>query len=161
VAKITQGRVGLTATNQSRRRIRRSGSEAPRSPVVSPYQRIYALVRRIPRGQLATYGQIAQLIDGCTARMVGYALAALPHGKDVPWHRVINSLGTISLRKAGDGALEQRFLLEKEGIRFNRAGKVDLASVRWAPDNRKGKVEGNPAQGAATIRKRAPSKVAR
>jgi len=97
----------------------------------SVYQRIYAWVRRIPSGRVATYGQIAAKIDGCSARMVGYAMAALPRGTNVPWHRVINSQGAISPRHRGEGAQRQRFLLEKEGVAFNAGGRVDLKAVRW------------------------------
>lgn len=97
----------------------------------SPYERIYSLVARIPRGRIATYGQIARLAgipNG--ARQVGYALAALRSGHQLPWHRVINASGAVSLRDAGS-AEEQRFRLEKEGIRFDAAGRVDLRAYRW------------------------------
>ncbi len=93
---------------------------------------VYEVVKRIPRGRIATYGQIAKMIGRCTARMVGYALAALPAGMPVPWHRVINHKGEISPRAGGDGATRQRRLLEKEGIRFDRKGRVDLEKFRWA-----------------------------
>ena len=82
-----------------------------------PYRKIYSVIRRIPEGRVATYGQIARLAGlGGHARMVGYALHALPSGSDVPWHRVINARGMISLRSDGDFALIQRGLLEREGI---------------------------------------------
>ena len=97
----------------------------------SVYQKIYALVRRVPQGRVATYGQIARLVDRCTARMVGYAMAAVPSDADVPWHRVINSQGKISSRSAGDGSLHQRLLLETEGVRFDAQGRVDLDKVGW------------------------------
>ena len=95
------------------------------------YERIYAVVRRIPPGKVATYGQIAAIVGGCTARMVGYAMAALPFGVDVPWQRVINVQGKISLRGAGDGGLRQRQLLEAEGVIFDAAGRVDFSQVGW------------------------------
>ena len=99
------------------------------------YDRIYAVVRRIPPGQVATYGQIAAIVGGCTARMVGYAMAALPFGVDVPWQRVINIQGKISPRGAGDGGLRQRQLLEAEGVEFDESGRVDFAQVGWpGPD---------------------------
>jgi methylated-DNA-protein-cysteine methyltransferase related protein len=82
----------------------------------------------IPAGKVATYGQIAELVGGCTARMAGYAMAAVPDGSDVPWHRVINSKGGISLK---EGADEQRFLLESEGVQFKLNGLVDLAEFGW------------------------------
>lgn len=94
------------------------------------YQRIYGLVRQVPPGRVATYGQIGRLI-GCTPRTVGFAMAALPPGSQVPWHRVINSQGRISLRADGDGAQVQQLLLEAEGVRFDSRQKVDLAIYRW------------------------------
>jgi len=100
----------------------------------SAYERIYEVVRKIPRGKVATYGQIARIVDRCTPRMVGYAMAALRGRTDVPWQRVINARGEISPRAAGDGALRQRRLLEKEGIRFNPGGRVNLRKFRWKAD---------------------------
>ena len=97
----------------------------------SVYARIYAVVRQIPRGKVSTYGLIAKIVDRCTPRMVGYAMAALRGRADVPWQRVINSKGEISTRSRGDGALRQRRLLEKEGIRFDPRGRVNLRKVRW------------------------------
>jgi methylated-DNA-protein-cysteine methyltransferase-like protein len=98
----------------------------------SVYTRVYAVVRQIPRGKVATYGQIAKIVDRCTPRMVGYAMAALRGRTDIPWQRVINSKGEISTRSRGDGALRQRKLLEKEGIRFGPKGRVNLRKIRWA-----------------------------
>ena len=96
------------------------------------YQKIYALVRRIPRGRVATYGQIAELagLEG-HARQVGYALHALPPASGLPWHRVINAKGTISARTGSDWGELQRLLLEAEGVEFDGKGRVDLAQVRW------------------------------
>ncbi len=95
-------------------------------------ERIYNLVRQIPAGKVATYGQIAVLV-GTGARQVGYAMAALPHD-DVPWQRVINSQGKVSPRKGGNGEQIQRALLEAEGIRFSPGGRVSFSSVIWEPD---------------------------
>ena len=100
----------------------------------SGYARIYDVVRRIPKGRVATYGQIATLagIPG-HARLVGYAMAALPEDSAVPWHRVVNARGTISLRGTqGDDRL-QRALLEADGIEFDAAGCIDLERHRWRP----------------------------
>jgi methylated-DNA-protein-cysteine methyltransferase-like protein len=96
------------------------------------YGRIYAVVRRIPRGRVATYGQVAELagLPG-RARQVGYALHALPDGSAVPWHRVVNAAGSCSLRSVPGAELTQRLLLEREGIRFDARGRVALAKVRW------------------------------
>jgi methylated-DNA-protein-cysteine methyltransferase-like protein len=99
------------------------------------YQQIYTLVARIPAGKVATYGQIAAMLGSCTARMVGYAMAALPWGTEIPWQRVINRQGKISLRGGGDGALRQRQLLEAEGIQFDQNDRVDFDRVGWSgPD---------------------------
>lgn len=95
------------------------------------YQRIYAVVTGIPFGHVATYGQIAELVEGANARMVGYAMAALPSGTDVPWQRVINRKGEISRRKGGMGEIIQRRLLEYEGVEFDRRGRIDLAKFVW------------------------------
>ncbi len=97
-------------------------------------ERIYAVVRRIPRGRVATYGQIADLagLPG-HARQVGYAMAALPSGTAVPWHRVINAAGMVSRRKVPGEELGQRQLLEAEGVRFNARGRVALEKVQWRP----------------------------
>jgi methylated-DNA-protein-cysteine methyltransferase-like protein len=99
------------------------------------YDRIYAVVRQIPPGKVATYGQLAAIVGGCTARMVGYAMAALPADSEVPWPRVINRQGKISPRGAGDGSLRQRQILEAEGITFDSKGQVDFDQVGWSgPD---------------------------
>lgn len=98
------------------------------------YQRIYDIVRRIPAGRVATYGQVASLagLPG-HARQVGYALHALPDETAVPWHRVVNASGGISRRATPGGELIQRMLLEKEGVRLDPRGRVALSRVRWAP----------------------------
>jgi methylated-DNA-protein-cysteine methyltransferase-like protein len=100
----------------------------------SSYQRIYAVVRRIPEGRVATYGQVASLAGlAGHARQVGYALHALPGGTAIPWHRVVNAKGGISLRSMPGGELVQRGLLEREGISLDPRGRVPLARVRWLP----------------------------
>lgn len=101
-----------------------------------PYQRIYAAVRRIPRGKVASYGQIARLVGRCTPRMVGYAMAAVTEDS-IPWHRVINSQGKISPRRGGDGEAVQRALLEAEGVMFDGRDRVDWKTVGWRPRTRK------------------------
>ena len=101
------------------------------------YARIYAVVRRIPRGRVATYGQVAELAGlAGRARQVGYALHALPDTSAVPWHRVINAAGAVSRRASPGGELTQRQLLECEGVRFDARGRVRLAAVRWHPRSR-------------------------
>jgi methylated-DNA-protein-cysteine methyltransferase related protein len=96
------------------------------------YQRIYAAVRRIPRGRVATYGQIAALagLDG-RARQVGYALHALPERANVPWHRVVNARGEISLRSSSDAHELQRALLEAERVQFDARGRIPMERFGW------------------------------
>jgi methylated-DNA-protein-cysteine methyltransferase-like protein len=93
------------------------------------HERIYRVVRAIPEGRVATYGQVAEIAGRCTPRMVGYAMASVPAGTDVPWHRVINSRGTSSLR--GDGREVQMALLRAEGVAFDEGGRVDLGEFGW------------------------------
>lgn len=99
------------------------------------YESIYAIVRQVPPGRVTTYGAIARILGGCTAREVGYAMAATPTGSNVPWQRVINSQGKISPHGDGYGTQAQRTLLEKEGIVFDAAGKVDFKKYGW-PDSK-------------------------
>ena len=96
------------------------------------YEDIYRWVRRVPEGKVATYGQIAGLVGRCSARQVGYAMAALDDDAGVPWHRIINSQGRISLRNGSDGHQLQRILLEAEDIVFATDNSIDLAKYRWA-----------------------------
>jgi methylated-DNA-protein-cysteine methyltransferase-like protein len=99
----------------------------------SSFPRIIAVVRRIPRGRIATYGQVARLTGAPRgARQVGYALHALPVGSNVPWHRVINAAGRISLPPA-DGGIEQRLRLLAEGVTVTEAGRVSLDRFQWRP----------------------------
>lgn len=95
------------------------------------YEAVYRLTREIPRGRVATYGQIADEIAGCHARMVGYALSALGEGTDVPWQRVVNRLGEVSERGFSDGHVTQRGLLEAEGIVFGDNQRIDLKQYRY------------------------------
>jgi methylated-DNA-protein-cysteine methyltransferase related protein len=95
------------------------------------HERIYAVVKRIPKGKVATYGQIARIVGRCTARMVGYAMAQTPEGSRVPWQRVINSQRMISARSHSDGDVRQRVLLEKEGVKFDAKGRVNLKVFQW------------------------------
>lgn len=99
----------------------------------SRWERIYAVVRRIPRGRVATYGQVAALAElPGHARQVGYALHALPDGSSVPWHRVVNAKGEISLRGGVPGSvLPQRFRLEDEGVEFDERGRLSLKRFAW------------------------------
>ena len=96
------------------------------------YDRIYAVVRQIPTGKVATYGQIAQIVGGCSPRMVGYAMAALKHidRPDVPWQRVINRKGRISIHDPF-GNHVQRQILEEEGVVFNKEDRIDFEVFGW------------------------------
>lgn len=92
------------------------------------------MVRRIPEGRVATYGQVAALAGfPGHARQVGYALHDLPADTDVPWQRVINARGEVSPRAAPGSEGYQRHLLEEEGVVFDAAGRVDLRRFRWEP----------------------------
>lgn len=104
--------------------------------MANSYDRIYAVVKRIPRGKVATYGQVAQLAGFSRgARLAGYALFRVAPDMDVPWQRVINAKGEISespFRQGND--LLQKVLLEAEGIVFDQNDRVSLAKYRWQPD---------------------------
>ncbi|MEO6326793.1 MAG: MGMT family protein [Thermoanaerobaculia bacterium] len=104
------------------------------------YGLIYRVVARIPRGRVATYGQVAALAGMPRhARVVGYALNALSSPSPLPWHRVVNARGQISMRSAGDGMdVLQRLRLEAERVRFDAKGSIALAKFQWLPRVRKG-----------------------
>ena len=102
------------------------------------YERIYAVVRRIPRGRVATYGQVAELAGiPRHARQVGYALHALRAGRPIPWQRVINSRGEVSPRSEPGFDEVQRDLLEDEGIEFDARGRIELDRYQWRPRRRR------------------------
>lgn len=107
-----------------------------RQPAARPrgsYADFYRVVAQIPVGRVATYGQVATLADRPgAARQVGYALAALPAGSDVPWHRVVNARGEISARAGTTPfARIQRDLLLSEGVVFDANHRIDLETYRW------------------------------
>ena len=97
----------------------------------STYERIYALARLVPAGKVATYGQLATMEGRASARQVGYAMAALTDGNDVPWQRIINSKGEVSERSGGGGTWRQRDRLEHEGVLFDASGRVDFERAGW------------------------------
>jgi len=106
------------------------------------YTRIYRVVRRIPKGQVATYGQVATMAGMAGhARQVGYALHALPEGTEIPWHRVINAKGMISSRSEPASEEKQRLLLEAEGICFNEDKKLRFNRYRWHPGAKKAELK--------------------
>ena len=104
---------------------------------------VYRVVRRIPSGAVATYGQVAALagMPGA-ARQVGWALAALDEETTVPWQRVINARGEISQRGVREVEDLQRALLESEGVEFRSSGKIDLERYRWEPGKRRSAKKG-------------------
>lgn len=111
------------------------------------HARIYAAVRSIPRGRVTTYGTVARLagLRG-QARLVGYALSALSGESTVPWHRVINAQGRLSLERAGSSSgTTQRLRLVGEGVAVDAAGRVSLARFGW-------KVRGDRSSTRATHR---------
>lgn len=95
------------------------------------YRRIYDAVRAVPPGRVATYGQIARIAGRCSARNVGFAMCSLDSDSDVPWHRVINSRGRVSVRSRGEPCRLQRVMLESEGVVFGPEGSVDLEEFGW------------------------------
>ncbi|MEW6281004.1 MAG: methylated-DNA--[protein]-cysteine S-methyltransferase [Candidatus Eremiobacterota bacterium] len=97
------------------------------------FERVYELVRRIPPGKVATYGQIADLLENPRgARAVGWALNGL-QDQSIPWHRVINGQGRVSNRAH---AAEQTRRLKREGVRFDGQGRCDLDRYLWDPEDR-------------------------
>ncbi|MDZ7336641.1 MAG: MGMT family protein [candidate division KSB1 bacterium] len=96
------------------------------------YEHIYEVISQILVGRVASYGQVAEIVGELSACNMGYASAALMSNCDVPWHRVINRQGHISLRIDGDESLRQREKLEAKGIQFDIPGRIDLSQYGWA-----------------------------
>ena len=119
------------------------------------FSRLLAVVRRIPRGRVASYGQVATLAGlPRYARHVGYALHALPEGTPLPWHRVVNACGAISLRGSGGAAETQAIRLAAEGVEFDARGRVKLERFGWRP---RGAGLGSTGRGTAIRRGRLDS----
>ncbi len=98
------------------------------------FKRVYEAVAEIPRGRVISYGALARLLGRKgAARTVGWAMRALPPGHGLPWHRVVNSRGGISLK--GRSADLQRALLESEGVCFEENGSIDMKRCCWDPQN--------------------------
>ncbi len=103
-------------------------------PMSSFFEQVYAVVRQIPPGKVASYGQVAALLGHPrAARTVGWALAALRENEEpgVPWQRVINAQGRVSIRNLEHAPEEQQLLLEAEGVEFDEHGKVDWKRYGW------------------------------
>lgn len=113
-----------------------AGSDAGGRMTEEPrlYDLIYAVIRQIPAGRVARYGQISRIVGRCSAQMIGFALAALgkqPNAEDVPWQRVVNAKGHISPHGYGFGTNMQRVLLEEKGIEFSLEGEIDFDKFGW------------------------------
>jgi methylated-DNA-protein-cysteine methyltransferase-like protein len=112
-----------------------SGAEPAPEGEGSFTERVYRLVRQVPRGRVVSYGGIAALLgQPRAARGVGQALHALPDDTDVPWWRVVNRNGELSIRGVLHGAARQRQLLRAEGVRFDRGGRIDWRRFGWRPE---------------------------
>lgn len=90
-------------------------------------EQIYTIVAQIPAGRVTTYGRVAKMTDGATARMVGSAMRQLPAGHGLPWHRVINASRRVTEH---GGAITQREKLRAEGVAFDAKGRVN-AELLW------------------------------
>jgi methylated-DNA-protein-cysteine methyltransferase related protein len=100
------------------------------SLVVAPvYKAIFAAVRRVPRGRVCTYGEIARMTGASGARQVGYALHTLNGTSRLPWHRIVNARGAVSL--PGSSGAEQRLRLAREGVQFTSRGIISIAVYGW------------------------------
>jgi methylated-DNA-protein-cysteine methyltransferase-like protein len=116
-------------------------------------ERVYRIVRRIPRGRVMTYGQIAYMLgEGYTPRTVGFVM----HGSDesnTPWHRVINSQGRCSTGRLVLPSDKQQRMLEREGVKFDKTGRCDLEVFIWNPA-RKTKEKSEAAKGRGALYRR-------
>ncbi len=110
----------------------RTKKKTPKKPADDrPFARVWSIVKRIPRGRVATYGQLAEMIEHRLSPVgIGWAIRAAPAGS-IPWHRVINARGSVSTDREHPGL--QRARLEAEGVRFDGEGRVDLERVGWRP----------------------------
>ncbi len=102
-------------------------------------ERVYQIVRTIPRGRVMTYGQLAEILgEGYTPRTVGFVMHA--SSDKTPWHRVINAQGAVSTGKVVLPHDKQQRMLEAEGVIFNERGRCDLKSYLWIPETENRKV---------------------
>lgn len=99
------------------------------------FEKVYNVVKDIPRGKVATYGQIAKILNAPKfSQIVGYALHGNPDPKTIPCHRVVNRFGKISTSFAFGGKFSQKQLLEEEGVVFVDDETVDLKQCQWIPE---------------------------
>jgi methylated-DNA-protein-cysteine methyltransferase-like protein len=124
--------VGNNRQTSPRLRIMRTTDSELDEPTIA--ERIWQVIAMIPRGRVATYGQVAELagLPG-NARRVGRLLSQLPSGSRIPWHRVINASGAISLPRRSDGFARQRSRLVREGVKVSSTGRIALRQFRWNP----------------------------
>ena len=123
--------VGYARTRLAASKTKKKKAGKAKTSELRPFERVWRLVLRIPRGKVATYGQLSQLIDKrLTPVGVGWAIRAAPDGA-LPWQRVVNSRGGISTD--GDHPGLQRAMLEAEGVRFASDGCIDLERHGWRP----------------------------
>lgn len=119
------------AANATAVRMKSSRKARPKRAADKPFERVWKIVKRVPRGRVVTYGQISRMIDGrLTPVGVGWAVRAAPEGS-IPWQRVVNGSGGISTDRENPGL--QRALLEAEGVQFDDDGRIDLARASWKP----------------------------
>ena len=110
---------------------RRTPSKSGSKKKPRPFEQVWRLVLRIPRGRVATYAQLSRLVERrLTPVAIGWALRAAPEGA-IPWQRVVNAQGGLSTEADHPGL--QRALLEAEGVVFERDGTIDLARYQWRP----------------------------
>ena len=107
-------------------------------PYAPFYERVYAIVRQIPKGKVTSYGRIADMLDATgAARQVGYAMSALKNRgdhspyDDIPWQRVVNRQGRISIKGSEHGRLYQAELLREEGVEVDHELKIDMDKYLW------------------------------
>lgn len=101
---------------------------------MNTFERIYAVVRKIPKGRVASYGQVAAMAGNPRwARVVGYALHVNPEPNEIPCYRVVTKDGGLSAAFAFGGINQQRLLLERDGVEFDANGKVLMEKYRWQP----------------------------
>lgn len=125
----------------------------------SGWERVYRVVRRIPSGRVASYGQVAAIAGmPRAARQVGYALHALEFESDVPWHRVLNARGEISARGPSEVVPLQRSRLESEGVVFEKNGRIDLARFVWRPRGASANVDSSGPSRQDSVRPKRPAR---
>jgi methylated-DNA-protein-cysteine methyltransferase-like protein len=156
------GVITLDRFGRSRRRSQASKMAGSKSKAHSkrkstatggPFERVWRIVKRVPRGRVVTYGQLARIIEHRLSPVgVGWAVRAAPEGT-IPWHRVVNSRGGISTEREHPGL--QRAMLEAEGIRFDAEGQLDLARVGWKATGRRETLDAKRRR-ARVARRRSP-----